>query len=90
MVALAWKLSGLHTHIWQIEDGYAILVVSDNPEIADTLAELAKIEDRCEVHPEGHNQMQVMDDEEGYLLTVRGENAFIYVRLFLALDQTSK
>ncbi len=81
------RLHGQHSHIWQENDAYHILVVSDDPAVADALKELAQLEADCEAHAQFSPQF--VDGEEGYLFVASGENAFIFARLFLALEQES-
>lgn len=85
-VALA-RLRGQHVHIWQEGDAYHILVVSRDPKVAEALRELVRLEAGCHVHPE--LRPELVDDTEGYRLVVRGENAFVLARLFLALENES-
>jgi MerR family copper efflux transcriptional regulator len=76
-------LRGQHVHLWQVEDGYEILVVSHEPDVLVALQQLAQTEASCEAHP----APRVHEHDEGYLLIARGENAFIFARLFLALER---
>ena len=76
-------LRGQHVHLWQVDDGYEILVVSEDPAVLAALEQLAQTEASCEAH----RQPRVRRHSEGYLLVARGENAFIYARLFLALER---
>lgn len=76
------RLRGQHIHIWQKDDRYHILITSDSPEVVAALEELARIEAECHAHP----APQLRQTDEGYLFTARGENAFIFARLFLALE----
>lgn len=76
-------LRGQHVHLWQVDDGYEVLVVSEDPAVLAALQQLAQVEASCEAHP----QPRVREHDEGYLLVARGENAFIFARLFLALEQ---
>jgi DNA-binding transcriptional MerR regulator len=78
------RLRGQHTHIWQDGDAYYILVVSQDEAVAAALKELAQLEAHCEAH--NHLVPEFTDDDEGYLFVARGDNAFIYARLFLALE----
>lgn len=79
------RLRGEHIHIWQSGDDYHILVVNNDPQIATTLEELAQLEARCQVHQHTNRMPQVMHDDEGYLLICRGDNAFVFARLFLSI-----
>lgn len=76
------RLRGRHIHLWKEEDGYRILVVGHDPDVGVALQELARLEAECHAHSAPHLERT----PEGYLLTARGENAFIFARLFLALE----
>ncbi|MCZ7543676.1 MAG: MerR family transcriptional regulator [Anaerolineae bacterium] len=76
-------LRGHHVHIWQRDDVYYILVVGHDPEVKAALETLTELEGGCTVHP----APELFGHKEGYLLAVRGPNAFIYARLFLTLEQ---
>ena len=81
------KFKGMHFHMWREDDEYTILVVSNDEEVFQALQQLADFEADCNAHrstdsfPPG-----VTVDEEGYLLKAKGKNAFIYARLFMALE----
>ncbi|MAT40833.1 MAG: hypothetical protein CL609_00725 [Anaerolineaceae bacterium] len=79
-------LRGQHMHVWQQEDQYHILVVSQDEAVGKTLEQIAALEAECQVHAHHHSAPQFANDDEGFLLVVQGENAFIYVRLFLMLE----
>ena len=79
------RLRGLHVHIWQEEDTYYILVVSQETAVAEALNELARLEANCEAH--AHIVPELTYGDEGYLLSVQGDNAFVFARLFLALEK---
>jgi DNA-binding transcriptional MerR regulator len=83
-------LQGRHAHIWQVEDGYNILLVSDDPKVGIALERLAQLESDCQAHAHTSQAPELMHNGEGYLLTVRGKNAFIYVHLFLGLDSKTE
>jgi MerR family copper efflux transcriptional regulator len=76
-------LRGRHVHVWQVEDGYEILVVGEDPAVLQALQMLSQAEASCQAHP----QPLLRQHDEGYLLAARGENAFILARLFLALER---
>ena len=86
-VSLLGGFKDIHFHMWREEDEYTILVVSDKIEVFQALQKLADFEVDCNAHrsldsfPPG-----VTVDEEGYLLKAKGKNAFIYARLFMALE----
>lgn len=84
--ALITRLRGQHVHIWQEGDAYQILVVSSQPEIGAALQALASLENNCQAHALDSEAPTLRHTEEGYLLTARGENAFIFARLFLNLS----
>jgi DNA-binding transcriptional MerR regulator len=83
--ALLDRLRGRHIHLWQEGERYTILVVGHDPQVEQALAELARLEAECHAHP----TPQLERSPEGFLFTASGENAFIFARLFLALEQTS-
>ncbi len=60
-------------------------MVSDDPAIESVLNELAQLEVDCQAHAHSQQQSELMHNEEGYLFIARGEHAFIFARLFLAL-----
>lgn len=80
------RLQGQHVHIWQEGEAYFILVVSGDTAVYQALTELAQLEANCQTHPP-HTHTELIYDDEGYLLHVKGPNAFIFARLFLALEQ---
>ncbi|MCA9935064.1 MAG: MerR family transcriptional regulator [Ardenticatenaceae bacterium] len=84
---LLQQLAGQHVHIWQEDDAYHILVVSGDTAVATALQKLAQLEANCQVHQT--LTPEFLYDDEGYHLIARGENAFIFARLFLALESVS-
>ncbi len=82
------KLHSLHVHIWQEGDHYRILVVSDDPDVANSLEQLARLESNCQTHSPVPI-LKLSHDEEGYMLTASGPHAFLFARLFLTLEQES-
>ena len=83
--AILDKLRGQHVHIWQEDGAYHILIVSDDPAVAQALEELATLEAHCQTH--SHPTPELIYNDEGYLFIARGDNAFVFARLFLALEQ---
>jgi len=80
---LTKDLRGEHVHIWQDDDkGYSALYASKDPKVVSALQKLADSESGCDAHivPE------VEADENGTLFRARGENAFLFAQLFLALE----
>jgi len=77
------ELRGEHVHIWQDDEkGYSALYASKDPKIVKALEKLAESESGCDAHivPE------VESAEDGTLFRARGENAFLFAQLFLALE----
>jgi len=81
------SLRGQHVHIWQEGEDYHILVISDDPAVGAALTALAQMEANCRAHAHTHQAPELMHNGEGYLLVARGDNAFIFARLFLALER---
>lgn len=77
-------LRGQHVHIWQENDAYHILVVSNDPTIGDALRQLTQLEASCALHTNAAPEFS--HNEEGFLLIATGDSAFILARLFLALE----
>ena len=82
------KLRGEHAHIWQEDEGYRILLISEDEAVGEALEKLAEMVADCAAYSElrptfAHNA-------EGYLFTADGENSFLFARLFLALEQEKK
>jgi len=80
------RLRGQHVHIWQEGEAYRILIVSDDPLVAKAVEELAQLEADCEAHA-AQQAPELVYDDEGYLLKAAGPNAFMFARIFLALEQ---
>ncbi len=87
---LLQSLRGQHTHIWQQDDRFHILIVSQDEKIGLALKQLATLEEDCIMHADQSTVPQFYTNEEGFLLMVQGENAFIFVRLFLMLEEMGK
>ncbi|MEM7346716.1 MAG: MerR family transcriptional regulator, partial [Chloroflexota bacterium] len=79
------RLKGLHVHIWQEGDAYHILVISQDPQIEASLQALAQLEANCQVHQHIDLLPELYPNDEGYLLICRGDNAFLFARLFLSV-----
>ncbi len=75
-------LRGRHIHIWRDEGGYSILVAGRDPKVEHALRQLAASEADCDAHVEPH----VSEADQGYLFQARGDNAFLFAQLFLALE----
>ncbi len=79
---LLGDLRGRHMHIWQEDNSYSILFIGSGDKTQQALETLAKSESGCEAH----EQPQVEKTDDGILFTARGNNAFLYAQLFLALE----
>jgi MerR family copper efflux transcriptional regulator len=76
-------LRGEHVHIWQDDDkGYSARYSSEDPHVVKALETLAAGESGCEAHIEP----VVESADGGTLFHARGENAFLFAQLFLALE----
>jgi len=75
-------LRGRHLHIWRDDDGYSILFSTGTPEVQRALQRIASGEADCEAHL----QPEVSSDDGGVLFRARGQNAFLFAQLFLALE----
>jgi DNA-binding transcriptional MerR regulator len=81
------KLKDQHFHIWQEDASYHVLVISEDPEVFAVLRSLAKLESECQIHAHTSEAPELYHNDEGFLLIAKGENAFIFARLFLELSQ---
>lgn len=81
------QLAGQHSHIWREDEGYHILVVNHDPAIGRALADLTRLEADCDAPTHADLTAVSHHDADGHHLIVQGANAFIYARLFLALEQ---
>jgi MerR family copper efflux transcriptional regulator len=86
-LALLDRLRGQHIHLWQVGDEYHILVVSDDQTVGDALGALANLEADCLAHAHEDQGPELAHNEEGFLLVAGGPHAFLFARLFLALEQ---
>jgi DNA-binding transcriptional MerR regulator len=79
------RLQGQHVHVWQEQGDYHILFVTQDPKVIQSLEALAELEADCQTHTDDTYQFAYGD--EGPVFVARGENAFIFARLFLALER---
>jgi len=86
-MAILENLRGQHFHVWKEEDRYKILVVSQDPIVGEALKTLSSLEASCDVHP--HQNPVLNHNLEGFLLDAKGDEAFIFARIFLALEHFS-
>jgi MerR family copper efflux transcriptional regulator len=85
--AILQPLRGMHFHLWREEDTYFILVISKDQNVFRALDLLADFEADCTAHSSAESMPPgISIAEDGYLLKAKGKNAFIYARLFLALE----
>jgi MerR family transcriptional regulator, copper efflux regulator len=83
--AVLARLRGVHAHLWQEGAAYKVLLVSDDAAVGAALERLAQFEAGCAAHgPTADCSVQRTD--EGFLLTASGDDAFLYARLFMSLE----
>lgn len=75
-------LRGQPVHIWREDDRYFIQFSTREETIRDALQTIAKVESDCEAHL----QPQLIEQEQSLLFSAKGDNAFLYAQLFLALE----
>jgi DNA-binding transcriptional MerR regulator len=85
--ALLRQLRGHHVHLWQEGAAYHILVISRDSVVGDALHQLAQLESRCQATVNGSALPELRPADEGYLFVAHGDHAFLFARLFLALEQ---
>lgn len=77
-------LRGQHLHIWRDNDQYSIQFTTNAKTVKHALEKIAEGEHNCEAHL----QPRVISTSDGYLFHARGDNAFLYAQLFLALESS--
>lgn len=85
--ALMQDMEGEHIHLWHEKDRYTILIVSDDPAISTKLERFVQAASGCQAQDHAHLIPNWMKHEDGFLLTVEGEHAFVIARLFLELGR---
>ncbi|MFW2403712.1 MAG: MerR family transcriptional regulator [Gammaproteobacteria bacterium] len=80
--SLLKDLRGRHIHIWRDDDGYSVLFADPDPALETALNRLVAAEADCEAHLEP--ELSVADG--GLVFRARGNNAFLFAQLFLALE----
>jgi len=79
------SLRGEHVHVWrEDDDGYAILYVNGSDKVRSALERLAASEASCDAHM----TPEVAPSANGIMFRARGDNAFLFAQLFLALETT--
>lgn len=81
------KLNCRHIHIWKEDDGYSILLITQDLQVEEALQALAHLEAQCQAHAHSSQAPELSHNHEGYLFIARGPNAFIFARLFLSLTE---
>lgn len=71
-----------HLHIWRDDDGYSVQFFDKDPHVERALRRLAQAESDCEAHLEP----EVATADGGPIFRARGDNAFLFAQLFLALE----
>ena len=87
--ALLRSLRGQHVHLWQEESAYHILLVGADPLIGAALERLTHLEADCAAHPAPSQLLELHITDEGFLLIARGDDAFLYARLFMDLEEAA-
>ena len=82
--ALFKDLRGKHVHIWRDDDEYSVQFSPKDPKVEAALNRLADGESDCDVHL----QPEISEANGGLLFRAKGDNAFLYAKLFLALEAT--
>lgn len=81
--SLLADLRGQHMHIWRDDDdSYSVLFTDPDDKVVRALEKLAAAETGCEAHLEP----QIEAADGGTLFRARGDNAFLFAQLFLALE----
>jgi len=75
-------LRGRHVHLWREGDGYTILLPGHEAAVTAALRQLKDAEAGCTAHVD----LTLAETAEGQLLTARGDQAFLFAQLFLALE----
>ncbi len=75
-------LRGRHLHIWRDDDGYTARFAEPDAKLKAALERLVAAETHCDAHLEP----ELASDDGGLVFRARGENAFLFAQLFLALE----
>jgi MerR family transcriptional regulator, copper efflux regulator len=78
-------LRGHHVHVWREGDGYSVLVPGKDESVSAALRQLVAEEAGCSVHVD----ISLAESAEGLVLTARGDSAFLFAQLFLALEASA-
>jgi MerR family transcriptional regulator, copper efflux regulator len=75
-------LRGKHVHVWRESDGYTVLVPGRDESVQAALRQLVDAEAGCTAHVD----VALTETAEGLMLTAKGNYAFLFAQLFLALE----
>jgi DNA-binding transcriptional MerR regulator len=75
-------LRGRHVHVWRENDGYT---VGNDEAVATALQQLVAAEAGCAAHVD----VALNNAAEGQMLTAKGDHAFLFAQLFLALEASA-
>ncbi|HET7757458.1 MAG TPA: MerR family transcriptional regulator [Steroidobacteraceae bacterium] len=75
-------LRGRHVHVWREDGGYTVLIPGHDAAVGAALRQLQDAEAGCTAHVD----LALAESTEGWMLTVRGDGAFLFAQLFLALE----
>lgn len=79
------ELRGQHVHVWREDDDtYSILYINGSDQVKNALEKLAASEASCGAHM----TPEVAPTPDGIRFLARGENAFLFAQLFLALENS--
>ena len=78
-------LRGQHVHVWREGEGYSVLVPGKSEAVSAALRQLVAAEAGCSVHVD----ITLSETAEGLVLSARGESAFLFAQLFLALEASA-
>jgi DNA-binding transcriptional MerR regulator len=78
-------LRGKHVHVWREGDGYTVLIPGHDAAVGAALQQLKDAEAGCTAHVD----LTLSETAEGQLLSARGEGAFLFAQLFLALESAT-
>jgi DNA-binding transcriptional MerR regulator len=75
-------LRGRHVHVWRENGGYTVLIPGHDAAVGAALRQLKNAEAGCTAHVD----LALAEGAEGWMLTARGDGAFLFAQLFLALE----
>jgi DNA-binding transcriptional MerR regulator len=78
-------LRGKHVHVWRENDGYTVLIPGQDAAVAGALRQLVDAEAGCTAHVD----VSLTATTEGQMLNAKGDHAFLFAQLFLALEASA-